>query len=390
MSEKLIKLFPKRRLQAYDGMAITAQVWDTAHTYHIRAQQAHNLFYHGSGILFGMEVIASDPPDQVIYILPGVAIDPYGQVIVLSDPVAYDLGNEIEGLLYLLISRRESKQAGTQEGGGEASYVQDEFLITARSSIPDSPVIELARFHRQSRSAVLQNATELHHPQPDQIDLRYRVYLHTLVDQLVVAAVVYLGEAKDHFYGRGLARLSDEFRRMPLELQSDRAVRQVIHLVVDDNVVLDPSVLRYNLICLVGRGKFQITANQLKGLQSYLEHGGTLFLEALDDTSKSAFVDLAFQMGLKLGPPATGHPLLEKPFLFAAPPPGFENRGDVLTGDTNTQPAGFILSTANYGGIWNGKARDRIATREEIRSAIEWGANLFAYVLERQAHATGE
>jgi hypothetical protein len=388
MSENLLKLFPKKRVQPYDGMAITAQVWEAAHTTHARMQQSHNLFFHGAGILTGLEVIASDPPDRIVYILPGVAVDPYGQVIVLSDPVAYDLGEEVEGMLYLLLSRRESKLSSGQESSGEAAYVQDEFLITARSSFPESPVIELARFQRQTRTSALNDAADPQRPLPNQIDLRYRAGLQTVAERLLSAAVIYLGKGKEHPYGLGLSRLSNELRHMPFAAQPGSPASTLVHLIVEDNLQLDPGVLGYNLICLVGRDKFQISASQLKGLQGYLERGGTVLLEALDDTSKSAFVDLAFQLGLKLGSPSAGHPLLENPFLFAAPPAGYEARAEVLTGDANDQPGGFILSTANYGGLWSGKGRERAPSREEIRSAFEWGANLMAYVAYRHEQAS--
>jgi len=32
--------------------------------------------------------------------------------------------------------------------------------------------------------------------------------------------------------------------------------------------------------------------------------------------------------------------------------------------------------------LWYGEGRDRIPTREEIRSATEWGVNLLSYILE--------
>ena len=85
-------------------------------------------------------------------------------------------------------------------------------------------------------------------------------------------------------------------------------------------------------------------------------------------------------MGVKVGELSPGHPLLVKPFLFAAPPPGFETdtESQILVGD------GVILSTFDYGCLWQGKRRDGPASREEIRTAMEWGSNIVTYAMDRR------
>ena len=90
--EEFLKDFQNARIKPIDGMAVTADVWEKSHDYHRAQQSMHNLFGHGAGIASGLEVLASDPPDNSIYILPGVAFDRAGQMIVLQEPVAYDLG----------------------------------------------------------------------------------------------------------------------------------------------------------------------------------------------------------------------------------------------------------------------------------------------------------
>jgi hypothetical protein len=71
---------------------------------------------------------------------------------------------------------------------------------------------------------------------------------------------------------------------------------------------------------------------------------------------------------------------LNRPYLFAAPPAGFETQGSpkLMMSD------GVIFSTHLYGLLWQGERRGRLASREEIRSAIEWGANIMTYAVERR------
>ncbi len=366
-NDNLLSLFPQKRIKPYDGMSVTAEVWGQAHEYHRQAYQSHNLFFHGSGILIGMEVVASDPPDPFVFILPGVAVDSNGKVIVLSEPVAYDLGDEIEGPLYLTITHRESSQGVKKnKGGNELAFFQDEFLITARPSLSDNTSVELARFTRESRTSAIHDAANPAGPGINEIDLRFRRSIQMHTERLVTAAVVYLGSVKEPVQGQGLARLSDQVRR-----------RDDINLVVDDNLQLDPGVLGYSFLYLVGEGKFRLTKAQLKGLQGYVERGGVLFMENCDDEARESFLTAMEEIGMDLkDTPVKDHPLLAGPYFFAAPPMGYETQAEILLG------TGGILSSFNYGRLWLGEGLQRVPTREEIRSASEWGANLLSYVLE--------
>ena len=87
-TEDLLKIFPDKWIKPVDGLAVTAEVWEEAHDHHRQGQRFHAILHHGSGVITGLEVMASDPPDTSVYILPGVAVDPAGQTIVLPQPVA--------------------------------------------------------------------------------------------------------------------------------------------------------------------------------------------------------------------------------------------------------------------------------------------------------------
>jgi hypothetical protein len=127
--EELLKKYPTKRIKPADGMAVTAEVWEEAHDYHRHSQGFHALFTHGAGIVTGLEVIASDPPDTSLYILPGIAVDQSGETIVLAQPVAYDIGNERDGLLYLMFSYAESKPRSDNGSPMEGNplYVHGDF-----------------------------------------------------------------------------------------------------------------------------------------------------------------------------------------------------------------------------------------------------------------------
>ncbi len=367
-SDNLLTLFPQRKVRPYDGMPVTADVWDAAHTYHDQAQRSHNLFFHGAGVLVGMEVVASDPPDQMVYILPGAAVDPTGQLIVLPEPVGYALGADTEGQLYLYISYRKSiTSSRSTEGDTSPEYTEDQFSIAASANLPEKPVIELARFRRESRAAAIRDAVDPLHPRAGEIDLRFRQLIPLRAETLVTAAVVYLGKGVEKDLGSGLARVSGEVRHTAH-----------LNLVVDDGVEFSPEVLAYTLVCLSAAGAFQVSPAQVKGLKGYLERGGMLFLEYADDPAKDCFMELCAQLALELKPLAGSHPLLTQPYLFSAPPAGGVD-GLALAAD------GVLLSGKRYGKAWSGGAAAEAPARDQLRTLVEWAANLLTVAVGRRS-----
>jgi hypothetical protein len=361
-------IFPDRRIEPVDGMAVTADIWEQAHAYHRRNLQFHNLLHHGPGIVAGLEVIASDPPDTSVYILPGVAVDPAGQAIVLPQPVAYDIGHEMEGLLYLLLSYGESRPRLDESGEeGDPLYVHSEFSIAARAVVPNTPSVELARIRRASRQDPFLDAQDPVQPGPNQIDLRFRREIRAPHD--VTMGVCYLGNVKARKHGQGASYLAHTLNRSGN-----------YRLFVTDDVPLAPGVETNTLIYLVGEGEFELSSGQVNGLSNYVKRGrGTLFVESVDAAAEATFMNLLASMDMEPAALSPGHRLLIEPHLFVAPPPGFEAeaRSEVLVNE------GVIFSACNYGLVWQGKTNDGVPSREQIRSAVEWGTNIVAYASHR-------
>lgn len=370
----LLHEFPTKRITPVDGMAVTAQVWEEAHEHHRQRQRFHNLYAHGPRIVTGLEVIASDPADSSLYILPGIAVDPLGQTIVITDPVAYDVG-AAHGQLYLLLTHEESHPtaAGDQEDG--PLYIHTQFGIEVVPALPDSSYVELARVRRQSRTSPVVNARDSTHPGSNEIDLRFRLEAEAVGRKAVSMAVCYTGGSTDAKHKRGADYLSRALCR------SGRRVW------VDDRVPLAPGLEDYVLVYLVGQDAFQLSRDEMNALYTYLQNKGTLFIESCrhataggDPPADASFLDLLASLGVQLEELQPGHSLLAEPYLFAGPPPGFETEGEpkVLAGD------GVIFSHCDYGCLWQGERRGRPASLEEIRTAIEWGENLLAYAMNRR------
>jgi hypothetical protein len=379
-----LREFPAKRIEPADGMAVTAEVWKEAHDYHRLQQQLHALLSHGPGILTGLEVTASDPPDSSVYILPGIAVDPLGQTIVLREPLAYDVGRA-RGLVFLQLTFGESRprtDRGREEG---VLYVHAQFGVEAGSDPGQFAGVELARIRRQSRQSPISDARQPLHPAPNEIDLRFRQKVGASAPQVASVAVSYVGGLEGRDHGRGVGHLA-------------RALGQSgQRLVVDDNVPLAQGLEVYTLVYLVGRDAFQLSSDEMNAVYAYLQGGGTVLIESChhempagDPPADASFIDLLASMGIETEEIPSGHGLLADPYLFSAPPHGFETEGEphISVG------GGVIFSTFDYGCLWRGLRRDRPAAREEIRAAMEWGGNIMAYAGQRRQSAreggTGE
>ena len=370
-----IERLPMRRIEPIDGMAVTAQVWQEAHEYHRRQRQMHDVLRHGPGILAGLRVIASDPPDSSIYVLPGVALDRLGRTIVVTEPVAFDLGGA-HGLVHLLLTYEESPPRTDATDGDSPLYVHSQFGVEVVATPSDGHGVELARVRRRDRESAIRDAKDGAHPQADELDLRFRWEVEPQVQQPLSLGVCYTGGTVQDRQAHGADNLARFLR------QNGR------HMCVDDGVRLTQPLEAYTMLYLVGHDAFQLSRDEMNALYTFLQAGGTLLYESCrrdsgdgDPPADASFLDLAGSMGIQMQEVAADDDLLVQPHLFAAPPPGFEagDAGRVLLGQ------GVIFSAADYGCLWLGRQRGKRASREEIRSALEWGSNLLAYALARRA-----
>jgi len=408
---------PNRRIKPVDGMAVTAQVWEEAHDHHWLHQRFHDRSLHGPGIVVGLEVVASDPADASVYVLPGVAVDPQGRLILVPEPVAFDFGSA-HGALRLLLTYDESRPAPEVEREDGALYVRAQFGIEVATAGDLSPGpsparggeqtppslagkgagglgfspslagkggwgdrshgVELARVWRRDREAAVRDAVDAEYPGQNAIDLRFRRTIGAVLQPAASLAVFYTGGRKET--ARDEAHGADHLARW-LRANGRQAW-------VDDDVALRTGLDGADLLYIVGHDAFQLDRDEMGALYAYLQAGGTIFFESCrcdaqgggpDMPADASFLDLLASMGIHLQELAGDHPLLNEPNLFAAPPPAFEagEAPRVLAAE------GVVYASGDYGCLWQGRRRGKVATREEIRSAAEWGANLVAYALGR-------
>lgn len=354
-----LSIFPKTRLKPYDGMSVTADVWAQSHDEHRRARQAHDLFLHGSGIICGLEVTANDPPDSYVFVSPGAAIDPAGNVIVIEERVAYDFGDTVEGPLYLMLGYGEREAGGVEN---EVKQMHSEFMIAARPSLPRRPAVELARVFLPGLGAATSNARNPAHPAAGELDLRFRTCLAAAPRRPAQVGLIRLGKA-------------DTGALAGWDFLSAESARSGYPLVIDAVPTVDERLTQYDFVYASASGAFKLTAAESKALQSFRESGKTLFAEALTPEAADSFAAAFASLGITLGP--LPESVLQHPFLFGAPPPGGVAGGQVQAGRQ------VIFSTFAYSQAWQGRFAAANPGRAEIRAAHEFGVNLLAFILNR-------
>ncbi|RPI79057.1 MAG: hypothetical protein EHM41_24180, partial [Chloroflexi bacterium] len=116
--------FPTKRIKPNDGLAITSSVWEEAHEYHRLTQRFHDRILHKHGIAIGLEVVASDPPDSSVYIMPGAAVDPEGELVLVPEAINFDFGSTF-GKLFLMLTYGESRPI--QDDEDAPAYIAAQF-----------------------------------------------------------------------------------------------------------------------------------------------------------------------------------------------------------------------------------------------------------------------
>lgn len=379
---------PLRRIKPTEGMMVTEVIWDEAHEFHRQQQRLHGLYAHGSGILTGLQVIASDPADREVYVLPGIAQDSAGNMIVVARPVAFSLGNA-QGELQLVLSYGESEPRNEKLSSEDnALRIQSEFLMETRpvqaandenddgtamnqGNVGDGGFVELARIRCTSNERPITNATNPAHPVAQEIDVRFRRWIGAMQSPVLRIGTLALG-----------GQASSSAAGVQALAQSMRALHNK-QVWVDEDVVINASAFQYHLLCLLGAGAFELNSDVVRRLRQFVDRGGTLFAEVVGTGQSSAARD-SFQalfrtLQLKPEPTPRGHSLLSIPHVFGQWPIGATGSADVLTCN------GLIYSTADYARLWHGETDKAPVRREDIRSAHELGDNILTYAQARLA-----
>jgi len=383
--------FQLKKVNAFQGLVIDADAWRDAHNYHRDHLRLHLLAFHHVGIMEGLGVSASSPPDLSVTVEPGIGVDPEGNVIVVAQRQRYKLQTSKGGPVYLVIQFREVPGEPYQPpNGGQPTRLLDAYRIQEREKPPTEAYLELARIDFDPARNVIADAKTPQRPGKNEIDLRYRVVAVAPTpperistppprvettpavarpQTVLIGHAVLAGDKDLHLEG-----LQNVARGMSAQFG--------LQVSVQASMPLDQSLKACALLYLTGTGKFEADSGQQAALAAFLQSGGAIVGEGCSEGDESAsrgakefglaFNQLAGQLKRRLEVVKRGHPILSALHLFSAVPQGTEN-GMIMEGGN------IVYSGSDYGCAWQGGRQNQPLSREIIRASFEMGDNFLAY-----------
>jgi len=365
--------YQRRRINPFKGLIIDVPTWADAHNYHRDQQRLHAISMHQHGIVTGLEVVAWNPPDSSVVIYPGIAVDPDGNIIVVSEPQHFYIKTEESGTAYVVVRFREIPQEMTQsldEEKTEPLYIMEAYLIEEQRQPPAEPCTELARIAIAGGKAVIKDAQNPLNPGSNEIDTRYRQVAGPSPQGTIALGLV------DH---PGWMRHQEGVLNLAQVINQSTDYRAYFKGAVG----LGEEIRDCDLLCMCGSGEFTLTKDYEKMLSNFLGRGGVLLAEACHEGSQEAkafgqaFAGLAKNLGKNLQTVDRGHTLFMIHHLFTAAPAGLD--GPALL----VEDQGMLYSDGDFGCVWAGGRPDKPMSRGVIRDALELGVNIAVYAHQR-------
>jgi hypothetical protein len=393
MNLKDIFSFQFKRVNPFPGLAIDVDTWRDAHNYSRDQQRMHNLIYHQPGMVEGLQVTENDPPDFSVNIHPGVAMDSQGNMLIVRNVYHYHIQCREKKTIFLIIQFREVLDGPYQPPeGGQPTRVLDGYRIQERDSLPEEPYLELARLDLDPSINIIKNPASKQKPGQNEINSEFRLEVPSSADREKIseAALIPLklhkpkrqiiigyltgDDVKGDLHLHGLRNLARE-----VEMRYSWAIE------LEENVPLDKSIEKFDMIYLTGGDNFKLNDKQLAALKVFINSRGILLAEDCEkETTVSSpekigpvYDELMAKLKLKLKPLVNDNPLLSNINVFSEIPQGMKS-GVFLNGES------VIYTNNDYGCAWQGGHKGNPLSREAIRTAFEIGLNIVDYAYRKK------
>jgi len=365
-------------IQPFNELPIDAEIWREAHGQHQQHRLLHDASVHRPGIVYGLDVfVVKGGKKPTIAVAPGIAIDPEGRIVMLSESVKFVLEND--KTTYITISYEDNldRKSAIMIGSGEKYYrlIEGRQVVATREP-PKTAYLELARVDRSSADATVTEPKNLFDPEEDELNLLFRslAFPYCYADGSV-GEVILLPKDDPEAWKPNRGGLVTMLRfASGAGFHTDYS--GLFNLRKPEGSPL--------MLYAAAADEFQNLADdQVKGLGAYLENGGVFLAEAAGGSAAfaKAFEALAKKLGAKLAKVEGSSPLFHAHHIFSRAPLGAVD-GDIMFDES----AGIILTTADYGAAWQGKIDKPTApdSRERIRQSMEFGLNVLAYAARRK------
>jgi hypothetical protein len=126
------------RVQFFEGQLLTASDLEAEQTYQMEKRRLHNRMLHGVGVVDGLAVSVEDLPSAAAIVSPGLALDCYGNEIIVEAPIRVDLGICPRDTCFVTIQYTEfvTDPVLTTDGDVAFSRVTEGFTVAIMTEDP--------------------------------------------------------------------------------------------------------------------------------------------------------------------------------------------------------------------------------------------------------------
>ncbi|MDJ0703922.1 MAG: hypothetical protein QNJ46_11635 [Leptolyngbyaceae cyanobacterium MO_188.B28] len=427
-----IKAF--ERLQASDGLLITADHWHRTQHYHRQRQNFYYQSLHQAGIVSGLGVSVTTAPQEIearyrnsrwIQVQPGIAIDAHGNPIVAPEACVFQVQSQCNAgeskTVYIVLNYVDPDELRYPS---EQNWVKETFRIVEKTQL-DTLDVEICRIHLTPEETALKTAEDVFNPGPNCLDLTHRRSIRDRPEGGVRIAQLTESAAPNLQVSRGLSYLlnavnifypalagEEETSDIPLDALDEQSLnnRDLLYLSYERLPKLKgayPSILKTYLktggVLLIAvdsklsrQGELAKIRQDLSAALAEAENDPSLAsltgsvqaeIEAIDaermqflQNIQQSIFPLAHQLDISLmdsGDIPFDHPIRTTPFLFSSWP--------VVEGGPLQLFCwgGLVLMVGNLAQVW-GPDEAAARSRESIRTAHEMGINLLYYAWRRR------
>ena len=277
---------------------MNADRWRLAHEYHRQRQNVHYQSLNQPGIVCGLGVHIIAPPADVraqyrdgrwVQIQPGIAIDLFGNFIIVTEPESYRIVSENRSpnplMVYLTISYVDPEKLQLRRKL-QGELLRETFRIDEKSSSPGEAEVELCRIllpvameEGVVAPVQLENPIDIFFPGYNNLDLRYRTQARSRPQAVVRVAQVNTSQLEG-------AAVQQDSSNLSYLLQSVEALYPAMGAADEiGSVTLLPAssqsnLLDYDVLYLKAQPSLSLTQGELNTLGRYLETGGVLLVDA--------------------------------------------------------------------------------------------------------------
>lgn len=291
---------PFKRLQVNDGLLLTAERWRLAHDYHRKRQNVHYQSLNQAGIVSGLGVCIIAAPDEIaaehrderwLQIQQGVAIDGYGNPIVVPQAIAFRIASPapISGSFTIYITLRYVDPDRLQ-GQSDRDLVQETFRIDETSTPPSSDEVELCRIQLIPGEVRLLPAADVLNPIANTLDLRYRQWAQARPMQQVCLAQV-LTEA----VSQGDETVAYSLQSLVRSLPAQYPIMEGTIIAPINLAVADAATFPADLLYFTRQQFLTLNASEKQTLKRHIATGTTLLVETSLEEAEIAELGLIRQ-----------------------------------------------------------------------------------------------